>query len=118
MDSSMRDRVSLTPLHIRFLYFEGCPNEKPALRLLQEVLAEKDLNVPIEYVVIQSEEDAEKYHFLGSPSIQVNNLDREESRRHDPPFFGCRLYKTAQGTSGIPPREMIIHAIEEALKTS
>lgn len=98
-------------MKIRFLYFEGCPNKEPALNLLKQVLQEEGLCEEIEVLEIKSEEDARKYNFLGSPTIQINGLDIEKERRNDSPVFGCRVYKTKNGYSGIPQKEMIIKAL-------
>jgi len=100
-------------MKIRFLYFEGCPNKEPALNLLKRVLQEKGLSEEVEVIEITSDEDVKKYHFLGSPTIQINGLDIEKERRNDLPVFGCRIYKTKTGYSGVPPKEMIIEALAE-----
>lgn len=104
-------------MNICFLYFKGCPNSQKALDLLKEVLKEKNIDEEIKIVEIKSEEDARKYGFLGSPTIQINGLDIEKERRDDSPSFGCRIYRTKDGYSGIPPKDMIIRAIEEAKKS-
>jgi hypothetical protein len=99
-------------MKIRFLYFKGCPNARPALKLLKEVLKEKNIKDKIEVIEIKSEEDAKKYKFLGSPSIQINGLDIEKQKHKSPPVFGCRVYKTKNGYSGVPSKEMILKALE------
>ncbi|MBC7113329.1 MAG: DUF2703 domain-containing protein [Candidatus Methanomethyliales bacterium] len=103
-------------MKIRFLYIKGCPNAEPSLNLLKEVLRDKGLYEKIEVKEIESEEDAKKYHFLGSPTIQINGLDIEMDRRNDPPVLGCRVYRTDRGYSGVPPRELIVRALNEARK--
>jgi len=103
-------------MKIRFLYFKGCPNAEPTLNLLKQVCCEeKGLNEKIEVTEVRSEEEAKKYNFLGSPTIQINDLDIERERRNDIPVFGCRVYKTKVESTGIPPREMIVEALEEAI---
>jgi hypothetical protein len=102
-------------MKIRFLYFKGCPNVEPALNLLKEVLKEKGIEEEIEIIEVKSEEEAIKYRFLGSPTIQINGLDIERERRNDFPTMGCRIYKTKNGYSGIPPKELIEKAIDEAM---
>jgi hypothetical protein len=99
---------------ISFLYIKGCPNAEPSLNLLKEVLREKGFDVEIEVKEIESEGDAEKYHFLGSPTIQINGQDIERERRNDPPVLGCRVYRTDSGYIGVPPRELIARALNEA----
>jgi len=102
-------------MQISFLYFEECPNSDSALKLLKEVLSEKNIKDDIDIIKIESEEDAYRYKFLGSPSIYINGKDIEKERRNDEPLYGCRVYKTIDGYSGIPSREMILYAINEAL---
>ncbi|SNX54806.1 DUF2703 domain-containing protein [Thermoanaerobacterium sp. RBIITD] len=102
-------------MQVSFLYFEGCPNSEPALKLLKEVLLEKGFKEDIDIIKINSEEDANRYNFLGSPSIHVNGTDIEKERKNDEPLYGCRVYKTKNGYSGIPSKKMILNAINEAL---
>ncbi|MGB9721568.1 MAG: DF family (seleno)protein [bacterium] len=102
-------------MNIRFLYFKGCPNAEPALELLKQIIQENGLNEKIEVIEIITEQDAQKYNFLGSPSIQINGLDIEKEKRNDPPVFGCRIYKTKDGYSGVPPKDMIINALTQAV---
>lgn len=102
-------------MNIKFLYFKGCPNSEGALNLLREVLNEKSLEEEIEIVEIKSEDMAKEHRFLGSPTIQINGMDIEKERRNDTPSLSCRLYRTRDGYSGIPPKKMIVNAIEEML---
>jgi glutaredoxin len=105
-------------MKIRFLYFDGCPNKDKALSILNEVIKEKGLNLEMEVIKIESYEDAIKYNFLGSPTIQINGIDIEKERRNDKPLFGCRFYKTKEGLKGYPTKEMIINAIDEIIKNN
>ncbi len=101
-------------MKVRFLYFEGCPNAEPTLLLLKEALAAEAPDSKLEAVEILSDEEASRFGFLGSPSIQIDGLDIEKERRKDPPLFGCRIYRTARGSCGVPPKAMILEAIREA----
>ncbi|HHV75078.1 MULTISPECIES: DF family (seleno)protein [Thermoanaerobacterium] len=102
-------------MEISFLYFEGCPNSDSALKLLKEVLSEKNIKDDVDIIKIESQEDAYRYNFLGSPSIHINGEDIEKERRNDEPLYGCRVYKVNGRNSGVPPKEMISKAIDEAL---
>jgi len=104
-------------MKIRFLYFKGCPNAEPALKLLKETIKEKGLNEEVEVIDVESEEEAREYHFLGSPTIQINGLDIEKPRLKDSPLFGCRVYVDKGRTSGVPPKAMILEALKEAKKS-
>ncbi|MDK2796197.1 MAG: hypothetical protein PWQ58_1396 [Archaeoglobaceae archaeon] len=97
---------------IRFLYFEGCPHAEPALKLLKETLEELKVDTEIETIEIKTLDDAEKYNFLGSPTIQINGLDIEKKRREQKAVMGCRVYENG---SGVPPKELIVEALREQL---
>lgn len=92
---------------IRVLSFEGCPNAGPALRLVKEVAQEHGVDNKVESIEISSVEKAEKEHFLGSPSVQVDGTDIEPARRNDTPSFSCRVYRYHGSEQGVPRRSLI-----------
>ncbi len=98
-------------MKVNVLYFAGCPHHKPAVALVREVAAKLGLTAEIGEVEVNSQADAERHRFLGSPTIQVDGLDVEpEARdRHDY-AFSCRTYD-GQGT---PPRDVLAAALLEA----
>lgn len=100
-------------MDIRVLSFDGCPNARPAIDLVNEVV--RELGVKAEAVSVEVRDDAEaaRFRFLGSPTVQIDGKDIEAGRRTDAPVFGCRLYTDRKGRSGVPPRELIIEAIRE-----
>jgi len=101
-------------MKIRFLYFSGCPNVEPTLIILKEILSAEAPDADLEMLEVKSDEEAGRCGFLGSPTIQINGLDIEKERRKDSPYYGCRIYRSARGSSGIPSQTMIIEAILEA----
>lgn len=100
---------------VSILTFESCPNAAPAIQLVQKVIRELDISVDIESVSVDSASKAEEVHFLGSPTIQIDGVDIEVTRRSDAPCFACRIYETPGGKSGVPPKDMIVNAIREQL---
>ena len=80
-------------MKIEILYFDGCPNHKPAVERVRQVLAEEGLSAEVLEVNVSEPSIAQKVGFLGSPSIRVNGLDVEpEARRgariwHDVPHI-------------------------------
>ena len=59
-------------------------------------------------VVVRTDEDARRLHFLGSPSIRVNGVDIEpgaDARRDY--ALACRIY----GSSGLPERALLASAL-------
>ena len=95
---------------IEILYFDGCPNHQPTLELTREVVAELGLEADIHEVLVETPEAATERRFLGSPSIRVNGRDIEPEARGQTDFaLSCRMY----GESGVPPRELLVAALEE-----
>lgn len=93
---------------IEILYFEGCPNHKPAVDLAREVVRNLGLDAEIREVEVMGPEDAAKLRFLGSPSIRIDGVDVEPSARSRTDFgFACRTYDG----EGLPRREMLVAAL-------
>ena len=95
---------------IEILYFDGCPNHQPTLKLAREVVAELGLDAEIREVRVETAEEAERERFLGSPSVRVNGRDIEADARERGDFsLSCRMY----GSGGVPPKELLIAALRE-----
>ncbi len=99
-------------MKIQFLYFEDCPNSKPAFQNLSMALQKLDLKLEIERVVIEDDLQAEQYSFQGSPSIKLNGVDLWEDIRPDY-HMGCRVYQTPTGLAGSPTVEMLVKRLSE-----
>lgn len=98
-------------MRIDVLYFEGCPNHKPAVDLVRSVADELGLKVETNEVEVRDQSEAERLRFLGSPSIQVEGVDVEPAVRDRTDFaFSCRPY----GGQGLPSREVVADALTEA----
>ena len=96
-------------MKIQILYFEDCPNYKPALELIERTAEEIGVDADIELVYIDSTESADANRFLGSPTIQIEGVDIDPAARDREDFgLSCRRY----GSSGVPTREMIVDALE------
>jgi hypothetical protein len=98
-------------LRIRVFYFEGCPNTVETFELVRRVAREQGVETAIEAVEVRSSAEATRFRFLGSPTVQIDDVDVDPTARHRTEFaMVCRLY----GTSGVPAPEMIAEAIREA----
>jgi hypothetical protein len=97
---------------LEVLYFDGCPSHDrllPALHGLAEAHG-----VAVEERRIETAEHAKQARFLGSPSVRVNGVDVEPGSEKRTDFgLKCRLYRSAAGQSGLPPREWIERALRE-----
>ena len=98
-------------INVEVLFFDGCPNHEPTVRLARDVVAVLGLSAEVREVAVNEPEDAETLRFLGSPSVRVNGRDIEPGAEDRSGFaLSCRRY----GASGVPPREWIVAALEDA----
>ena len=98
-------------IKVEILFFDGCPNHEPTVRLAQEVMADLALTAEVREIVVENLEDAQTRRFLGSPSVRVNGRDIEPGAEDRFDYsLGCRMY----GASGVPAREWMVAALEDA----
>lgn len=97
---------------IEILYFDGCPNHVAAAGLVEEVLADHGMDADVRTVAVESPEEAERLRFLGSPTVRVDGRDVEPGADERGDYvLACRVYRTAEGTSGIPDRGWVAAAL-------
>ena len=101
-------------MKIEVLYFAGCPNHKPAVERVRQVLAEEGLSAEVLEVNVSQPSIAQNVGFLGSPSIRVNGLDVEPEARGARTYgMMCRMYAVNGRREGLPSREVLRQAIRE-----
>ena len=101
-------------LKITFLYSEDCPSHGEALRRLRRSIEMEDVRADVDIVRVDTDEDAKKLKFVGSPTILVNGHDIDPSAN---PYYAltCRAYTLEDGRiSPLPPEAMIRRALREA----
>jgi hypothetical protein len=97
---------------MEILYFDGCPTYLEAEKTLQKVLAQEDASgAEIALVVVNTDEEAQKLRFPGSPTIRVDGEDLFPAPDRAEYALGCRMYANPEGLRGSPTAEML----EEAL---
>ena len=55
-------------MKIEILYFEGCPTYLEAEQTVREVVAEQDTEAGVALVAVNTDEEAERLRFPGSPT--------------------------------------------------
>lgn len=104
-------------MKIEVLYFDGCPNYKPAIERIQQVLAEEGLSAEVREVSVTGQSMARRVGFRGSPSIRVNGRDVEpEPAMAMAGAHGmmCRTYVVNGRMQGLPSRDMLRQAMRDA----
>lgn len=66
---------------VRVLSIKGCEATPPTIERVTSVAAELNIKMRLIPVVIESSEQAVKERFLGSPTVQINELDIEPEAR-------------------------------------
>jgi len=98
---------------LEVLYFDGCPGHERLLPVLRELAAEHGLQLTQRR--IDSSEHALQARFLGSPSVRVNGIDVEPGADERTDFgLKCRLYRSPDSQSGLPPQRWITTALQQA----
>jgi hypothetical protein len=78
---------------------------------LRGVLAQVDAETEVVLMAVNTDEEARRLRFPGSPTIRVDGRDLFPVPDRAEYALGCRMYATPEGLKGSPTAEMI----EEAL---
>ena len=98
-------------MKVEVLYFDGRPTYKTAENTLREVLAEGDIDTEVELVAVNTDEEARRLRFPGSPTIRVGGEDLFPVSEREDWRLGCRVYATPEGLKGSPTAEMLREAL-------
>jgi hypothetical protein len=80
---------------------------------LRQVLAEEGLEADIELVAVNSDEQAQRLHFPGSPTIRIDGRDLFPTPEREDWKLVCRIYATPEGLLGTPTVQMLKTAMHE-----
>ena len=94
------------------LYFDGCPSYEALVPHLQQLLSERGVAADVALRRVDSDADAQRLRFLGSPTVRVDGRDVEPGADARTDFgLKCRLYRTPDGLTGVPPLRWIFEAL-------
>jgi ABC-2 type transport system permease protein len=98
-------------MRIELLYFDGCPTYRNAEVDLRRVLAEGGVEAEVELVKVNSDEEARRLEFPGSPTVRVDGRDPFPVPHRGEGGLVCRVYATPEGMKGTPTAAMIREAL-------
>jgi hypothetical protein len=79
---------------------------------LRDTLATHGITTPVDLVLIETQAEAERQQFYGSPTIRIDGRDIVPPSPNARPALACRVYRTKDGAmTPIPPREAIRAAL-------
>lgn len=101
-------------MKIEVLYTPGCPDYIPALEVVYRALADSGIPALVKLVRVETEADARRLRFTGSPSVRVDGVDVQPYATFAIGDFGlgCRLYAEEGQAMGWPSERMVREAVE------
>lgn len=71
----LSERGRMLAMKVELLYFDGCPNWTVTEQRLRTALDLVGVSAGIEHCQVDSQEQAKRHRFAGSPSIRINGKD-------------------------------------------
>jgi hypothetical protein len=82
---------------VELLWWQGCPSHPETLADLERILSEEGIGAELRRVEIESDEQARREHFPGSPTIRVDGEDIFPAEEGEPYSLTCRIYRLRDG---------------------
>ena len=102
-------------MRVELLWWEGCPSHPETLEDLRSVLREEGVEAEVELVEVESDDQARRERFPGSPTIRLHGQDAFPADPGEPFSLTCRIYRLRDGRiSPTPDREDIRDAVRRA----
>lgn len=120
MTAAPRHKLSkVSAMHVELLWWDGCPSQARALSDLRAAMADLGLDPQaIESRRIETEDDALRERFVGSPTIRVDGVDLSPVKG-EPYGLTCRIYYRRDGRiSPTPDPADLRKALSSAIKTT
>jgi hypothetical protein len=101
---------------IQLLWWRGCPSWERALEMLRAQVEAAGLDPgSIEVTEIETDLDAERTEFPGSPTIRIDGSDFQPPAADEPRGLTCRVYLHPDGrVSPLPDAGELREALEKA----
>jgi hypothetical protein len=91
-------------MRVELLWWEGCPSTPEALEELKQVLREEGHDPDsVRVIAVESDEQAERERFPGSPTIRIDGEDAVPPPDGDPVGLTCRVYRLRDGRPSPTP---------------
>lgn len=103
-------------MKVELLYYPDCPSHERAAELLRLALELEGVHAEVNIVRVETEEEAERYRFVGSPTIRVNGIE-VDPQPHLPYRLTCRTFRGEDNRlSPLPSLQVIRETIRRAKK--
>ena len=99
-------------MKVELLWWEGCPSYRETLDDLTRVLREEGVEAEVDLVEVDTDEQAQREHFPGSPTIRLDGEDAIPAPDSEPFSLTCRVYRLRDGrVSATPDPEDVRDAV-------
>ena len=95
---------------VTVLYFAGCPSWQTALERVHAAAEQADVRVGLSVVAVETQQDADRLGFTGSPTILIGGQDPFAAPGMVP-TLACRVYPTPDGLAGSPTVDQLVTAL-------
>ena len=113
--ANRRTNVTDTPT-IEVLYFDGCPSHGRLLPTVEQLAAQ--FGVEVRFRRVETPEAAESECF-SARRLRVNGIDVDSTALERTDFgLKCRIYRSDEGQSPLPPEQWIRVALRAAARAS
>jgi hypothetical protein len=103
----------MSAVRAQLLYYPDCPSHERALELVRDALAAEGVDADVEVIRIETEEEAERHRFIGSPTIRINGVE-VDPQPHLPYRLTCRTFRQEDGRlSPLPSLKMLRDTIRQ-----
>ncbi len=90
-------------MKVELLWWEGCPSYPETLEDLTRVLREEGVDDEVALVEVDTDEQARREHFPGSPTIRLDGEDAVPAPDAEPFSLTCRVYRLRDGRISATP---------------
>jgi hypothetical protein len=91
-------------MRAELLWWEGCPSYPEALTQLRALMAEEGADPDtVELREVETDEQAERERFPGSPTIRIDGEDILPPGEGQPVGLSCRIYRLRDGRPSPTP---------------
>jgi hypothetical protein len=84
-------------MKVELLWWDGCPSHPETLEDLKRVLREEGVAVEVDLVEVESDEQAQRERFPGSPTVRIDGEDAFPPEDTEPFSLTCRIYRLRDG---------------------
>jgi hypothetical protein len=84
-------------MRVELLWWEGCPSYPETLEHLERVLVEEGVDAEVDLVEVESDEQARRERFPGSPTVRLDGVDAIPHEDTEPFSLTCRVYRLRDG---------------------